>query len=132
MRLSLNQQYIQAANNIQVLQSRQIALEQQIKTLKSQVQQRIILARRYAELQQKINKETTKLNHYSATQEQLKNETPQSLPWQILSKPQLSEYLTSPNPQKNLILGLLSGLSLGLILSVFVETLFVPLFNKKN
>jgi succinoglycan biosynthesis transport protein ExoP len=132
LRLSLNQQYIQAANNIQVLESRKIALAQQIKTLKSQFEKRLILAHNYAELQQKINRETTKLNHYLANQEQLKNETTQSLPWQILSKPQLSEYSTSPEPQKNLVLGLLSGLSLGLILSVFVETLFVPLPYKKN
>lgn len=132
LRLSLNQQYIQAANNIQVLQSRKNALELQIKTLKSQFEKRLVLARSYAELQQKINREKTNLNHYLVTQEQLKNEPPQSLPWQILSKPQLSEYSASPDPQKNLILGLLSGLSLGLILSVFVETLFAPLSDKKT
>ncbi|PSF35563.1 hypothetical protein C7H19_16270 [Aphanothece hegewaldii CCALA 016] len=132
LRLSLNQQYIQAANQVQVLQSRKTALEEQIKTLKIQMEKLPILTRRYEELQQKINQETSDFNQFLKTQEQLRNENSQSSPWQILSKPQLSKYSAYPSPQKNLVLGLLSGLSLGLMLSVFVETLLAPLFYKKN
>ncbi|GFE70456.1 hypothetical protein [Chroococcus sp. FPU101] len=132
LRLSLNQQYIQAANQIQVLQSREAVLKEQIENLKSQIKKIPVLAHQYAELQQKIKIEKKNLNQYLESQNQLKNETTQSPPWQLLSSPQLSKTTTVPTPQKNLILGLFAGSSLGLIFSLLIENLFTPLFNKKN
>lgn len=132
LRLSLNQQYIQAANQLQVLQSREAVLKEQIENLKNKIKKIPVLARQYAELQQKITIEKTNLNQYLESQNQLNNETTQSSPWQLLSSPQLTKITTAPTPQENLILGLLAGSSLGLIFSLLIENLFSPLFNKKN
>lgn len=132
LRLSLNQQYIQAANNVQVLQSREKIIDEQIQSLKSQIEKIPALSRRYTELQQQFNREQSSLNNYLTAQNQARKETVKSSSWQLLSKPQLSKVPTSPDPQKNLVLGLLSGASLGLLTSILLESLLTPLLRKKN
>lgn len=124
VRLALNQQLIESANQITVLQTRQSILEKQIQYLKTQIQQMPTIARQYAELQRQINIANESVSRFLDAQEKIQIEASQKLsPWQLISDPEVQKAPIYPHPTRNLGLGMLAGLLLGVVVAVVAEKL---------
>jgi capsular exopolysaccharide synthesis family protein len=132
LRLELNQQYVEATNEREILQIRQVALNQQIQGLKQQIKQMPILARQYTELQRELTVETESLNRFLEAQEKLQIEAAQKVvPWQLIAEPELKEDPISPKPVRNLVLGAAAGVLLGLAAAFLAERLD-PVFHSSE
>jgi capsular exopolysaccharide synthesis family protein len=124
IRLELTQQLVDAANKIQVLQVRQNAIAQAQRSINLEVKQMPVIARQYTDLQRELNVATESLNRFLGVREGLQIEVAQkSLPWQIILKPQQPEFPVSPKTQRNIILGAIAGLLLGIGAALLVERL---------
>ncbi|NES82047.1 MAG: polysaccharide biosynthesis tyrosine autokinase [Moorea sp. SIO2B7] len=122
LRLHLNQQLIQAANQIPVLETRKLALEQAANYLNKQLRQMPILARQYNEIQRELNLATEKLKGFLETQQNLQMEAvEQTAPWQLLSEPEQAPRSIYPNSARNWGLGVFAGLILGLGAALVAE-----------
>lgn len=129
LRLELNQMFVKAANEGQILKIRRMALEQQITSLKSQIRQMPILARQYTELQRELTVETESLNRFLEAQEKLQiNGAQQVIPWKLIAQPELEENAVSPKPVRNIALGIIAGVVLGLGAALLAERLD-PVFH---
>ena len=109
LRLELNQQYIEAANQIQILELREQTLKEAVAKINSSVKQMPVLARQYADLNRQLNVATESLNRFLTAQEELQLQgAQQALPWQAISQPKVTENPIAPNPPRNLALGLIT------------------------
>lgn len=132
LRLELNQQYIQAANQIQILELREQTLDTAIAEIKNLVKQMPVLARQYADLNRQLTVATDSLNRFLTAQEELQLKgAQQALPWQAISQPKVTEDPIAPNPPRNLALGLISGLILGCAAALLAERLD-PVFHSSE
>ena len=132
LRLGLNQQYIQAANEIELLEIREQALQEAISYLKELAQEMPVIARQYTDLQRELTVATESLTRFLTAQEELQLQgAQQALPWQTIAEAKLIEAPISPNPPRNLILGLFSGLLLGLGTALLAERLD-PVFHSSE
>ena len=124
IRLELTQQYVDAANQMQVLQVRYQAIARAENILNQQVRLLPVIARQYTDLQRELNVATESLNRFLGVKETLQIEAAQkSLPWQLISKPQKPEEPIFPKPKRNIILGAIAGLMLGLAAAILAERL---------
>ena len=124
IRLELTQQLVDATNQIQVLQVRQNAIAQAERSLNLQVKQMPVVARQYTDLQRELNVATESLNRFLGFREGLQIEVAQkSLPWQIILKPQEPQFPISPKTDRNILLGAIAGLLLGIGAALLVERL---------
>ncbi len=124
IRGQLSQQLVDAANQIQVLQVRQNAIAQAERFLNLQVKQMPIIARQYTDLQRELKVATDSLNRFLGVREGLQIEIAQkSLPWQIILKPQVPKVPVSPQIERNILLGAIAGLLLGVMVALMVERL---------
>jgi capsular exopolysaccharide synthesis family protein len=124
IRLELTQQLVDATNQIQVLQVRQNAIAQAERSLNLQVKQMPVIARQYTDLQRELNVATESLNRFLGFREGLQIEVAQkSLPWQIILKPQEPQFPISPKTDRNILLGAIAGLLLGIGAALLVERL---------
>ena len=124
IRLELTQQLVDATNQIQVLQVRQNAIAQAERSLNLQVKQMPVIARQYTDLQRELNVATERLNRFLGFREGLQIEVAQkSLPWQIILKPQEPQFPISPKTDRNILLGAIAGLLLGIGAALLVERL---------
>ena len=129
LRLDLNQQYIQAANKIEILEIRQQALTEAISQLENLAKQMPAIARQYTDLKRELAVATESLTRFLTAQEELQLQgAQQALPWQVIARPDVTKTPISPNPPRNLILGLFSGLLLGLAAALLAERLD-PVFH---
>ncbi len=132
LRLGLNQQYIQVANEIELLEIREQALQEAISYLKELAQEMPVIARQYTDLQRELTVATESLTRFLTAQEELQLQgAQQALPWQTIAEAKLIEAPISPNPPRNLILGLFSGLLLGLGTALLAERLD-PVFHSSE
>jgi capsular exopolysaccharide synthesis family protein len=132
LRSELNKQYIQAANEIQLLQIRNKALNGAIAELESITEQMPAIARQYTDLQRQLIVATESLNRLLVAQETLQLEgAQQALPWQLIAPAKLKEDAVAPNPPRNLVLGLLGGVLLGLGAALLAERLD-PVFHSSE
>jgi polysaccharide biosynthesis transport protein len=132
LRLELSKQYIQSANEIQILQIRDKALQGASAELDKLTEQMPVIARQYTDLQRELIVATESLNRFLAAQETLQLEgAQQALPWQIIAAPKIDEDPVSPNPPRNLALGLLGGLFLGMGAALLAERLD-PVFHSSE
>ena len=132
LRLELNQQYIQAANKIQILEVRQQALEEAISQLEELTKQMPVIARQYTDLKRELTVATESLTRFLTAQEELQLKgAQQALPWQTIALPEVTEEPISPNPPRNLVLGLISGLLLGVGAALLAERLD-PVFHSSE
>jgi capsular exopolysaccharide synthesis family protein len=132
LRLELNQQFVQANNEREILQMRRAALEQQITTINQQIKQMPLLTRQYTELQRELMVETESLNRFLEAQEKLQIEAAQQVvPWQLIAQPEIKEDPISPKPVRNLALGVVGGLLLGLGAAFLAERLD-PVFHSSD
>lgn len=132
LRLELNQQYIKAANEIQILGVRERTLNQGLSQVIKLTKQMPIVAREYTDLMRELTVATESLTRFLTAQEELELQgAQQALPWQEISRPQLLEDPVSPNPARNIILGLLSGVLLGIGAALLAERLD-PVFHSSE
>jgi len=132
LRLELNQQYIQAANQIEILEIRQQALQEAMSQLKDLTGQMPVIARQYTDLKRELTVATESLTRFLTAQEELQLKgAQQALPWQTIAKPTVTENPISPNPPRNIVLGLVSGLLLGLGAALLAERLD-PVFHSSE
>lgn len=124
VRLALNQQLVQSANQIEVLQTRSSALEKQIQNLKTQIQQIPAIARQYTDIQRQINVASESLSRFLDAQEKIQIQAAQKVsPWELISPPELLKDSIYPNPTKNLSLGMIAGILLGVLAAFVAEKL---------
>ena len=132
LRLELNQQYIQAANKIEILEIRQQALQEALSQLEDLTKQMPVIARQYTDLRRELTVATESLTRFLTAQEELQLKgAQQALPWQIIAQPLVTENPISPNPPRNIALGLVSGLLLGLGAALLAERLD-PVFHSSE
>jgi len=124
IRTDLTQQLVQATNQLQVLQVKQSAIARSAQMLNLQVKQIPVIARRYTDLQRELQVATDSLNRFLAVRENLEIEAAQkALPWQIILKPQVPQVPVWPNTQRNITLGAIAGLLLGMGVALLIERL---------
>ncbi|MFB2833941.1 GumC family protein [Floridanema evergladense] len=123
IRLSLTKQFVEAANEIKVLEVRNQALKRAEDFLVQEFKQMPIRAREYTDLQRELKVTTESLLRFLSTRENLEIEAAQkATPWQLIDAPDQS-YPISPNKFRNLMLGVIAGLLLGAGAAWLVEML---------
>ena len=129
LRLELNQQYIQAANEIEVLEIRRRSSERAIAKLDRLKEQMPLIARQYTDLQRELNVATNSLTRFLEAREKLQLESAQQeLPWQLIANPSVEPKPIFPNPPRDLTLALIGGLLLGFGSALLAERLD-PVFH---
>ncbi|ACK72677.1 capsular exopolysaccharide family [Gloeothece citriformis PCC 7424] len=124
VRLNLNQQLVQSANQIDVLKTRHSVLEKQIKELKSQLEQMPAITRQYSDIQRQITVATESLRRFLDAQEKIQIEAAQNVsPWELITEPMIGKKPVYPNRTQYLSLGAIAGLLLGVIAAVVAEKL---------
>ncbi len=115
LRLELNSQLIQTANQLKVLQIRRLALEQELGILKQKIRQMPSIARQYTDLQRELKIATENLIRLLTAEQNLELEVAQqALPWKVISHAQLPEKPIYPKVPLNLALGTFAGFLLGI------------------
>ena len=129
LRLNLNQQYIQTANQLQVQKTKLAAIEQELNEVNKQVKQMPTLARQYMDLQREMNVATESLSRFLEAQEKLQiDAAQQTIPWQLISPPSVDETAIWPKPARNISLGIIAGLLFGVGAAFLLERLD-PVFH---
>ena len=129
LRLDLNQQLVKTANEIQVLQIRELVLRREIDSLKARIERMPGLARQYTDLQRELKVATDSLNRFlESEQKLLLDSAQQNIPWQVISPPTVGEDPVSPKPVRNMVLGTIAGLLLGLG-AAFLADRLDPVFH---
>ncbi len=114
LRLGLNRQFIQTANQIEILEIRRLALEQGKQLLKEQISQIPSIARQYSELQQELKIATESLIRLLRAQQELQLKiAQQAKPWKVISHAQQPKSPFYPKIPLNLAKGTFVGLLLG-------------------
>ncbi|MEM7591298.1 MAG: polysaccharide biosynthesis tyrosine autokinase [Cyanobacteria bacterium P01_A01_bin.83] len=132
LRLELNQKYIEATNEIQILELREQVLQEALTELNDLIKQMPVIARQYTDLNRQLTVATESLNRFLTAQEELQLKgAQQALPWQTISQPNILEDPISPNPPRNIALGLISGLMLGFAAALLAERLD-PVFHSSQ
>lgn len=104
IRLEMTKQLVDATNQIQVLQVRQNAIAQAERSLNQQVKQLPVIARQYTDFQRELNVAIAVRENFDFEAAQ------KALPWQIILKPKKPEVAVSPNTDRNILLGAITGL----------------------
>ncbi|MEN9521334.1 MAG: hypothetical protein RLZZ381_3922, partial [Cyanobacteriota bacterium] len=129
LRLKLNQDYIEAANKIEILELKQRVLQAEIGKLGDFTKQMPVIARQYTDLNRQLLVATESLNRFLTAKEELQLQvSQQALPWQTISAPTVLVDPVSPKIPQNIALGLLSGLMLGCAAALLAERLD-PVFH---
>ncbi|MEO1006582.1 MAG: polysaccharide biosynthesis tyrosine autokinase, partial [Cyanobacteria bacterium J06638_38] len=132
LRLELNQKFIEAANEIEILELREQVLQVVIAELDDLTRQMPVIARQYTDLNRQLTVATESLTRFLTAQEELQLKgAQQALPWQTISQPNVLEDPISPNPPRNIALGLISGLLLGFAAALLAERLD-PVFHSSE
>ncbi|MDJ0576450.1 MAG: polysaccharide biosynthesis tyrosine autokinase, partial [Xenococcaceae cyanobacterium MO_234.B1] len=132
LRSELDSKYIQAANEIKVLEIRESALALAIEQLNKSIEQMPVIARKYTDLQRQLTVATASLNRFLEAEETLELQAAQqALPWQIIAQPKVTEGPVSPNVPRNLALGVIGGLLMGMGAALLAERLD-PVFHSSE
>ncbi len=132
LRSELDSKYIHAANEIKVLEIRESALALAIEQLNKSIEQMPVIARKYTDLQRQLTVATASLNRFLEAEETLELQAAQqALPWQIIAQPKVTEGPVSPNVPRNLALGVIGGLLMGMGAALLAERLD-PVFHSSE
>jgi len=124
LRVELTQQLVEAANTRQTLEIKVESLAQALEQQKASVKNLAVLSRRYTDLQRELEIATTSLGRFLEEQQKLELKVAQQvMPWQLISPPEVEEDFVSPKPVRNLALGLIGGLLLGIGAAFLAERL---------
>lgn len=123
IRLSLTQQFVEATNQIKVLEVRNKALSKAEDFLVGEFKTMPVRAREYTDMQRELKVTTESLLRFLSTRENLEIEAAQkATPWQLIAAPQQA-YPIIPNKYRNLMLGVFAGLLLGGVAAWVAEML---------
>ncbi len=112
----------EAATQIQTLEVQQQALAQAQQELEQQSAELPRLTRQYNNIQQELQSATASLNRFLETRESLQIEAAQKeIPWQLVQPPTKPPALVSSDFARNMMLGTLGGLALGIALAWLLE-----------
>lgn len=132
LRSQLDVEYIQNINQIEVLETLQQALKENLQQVRNAVEQMPAIAREYNSIQTELTVANESLNRFLAAQEELQLEAAkQALPWQLIAAPRQKENPVSPSIPRNLALGMIGGLMLGLGAALLAERLD-PVFHSSE
>ncbi|GAB4210468.1 MAG: polysaccharide biosynthesis tyrosine autokinase [Synechococcales cyanobacterium] len=121
---NLTNQLLGVQVNIAVQETRRVALESALQATQLQFDQIPPLQRQYSEMLRQLNLDVTAITTLRQRQQELQLAQAQEIPpWRTVETAIVPTRPVSPNVPRNLILGTLSGLILGLILAIFIETL---------
>ncbi|HEY9692526.1 MAG TPA: polysaccharide biosynthesis tyrosine autokinase [Oculatellaceae cyanobacterium] len=124
IRLGLTQQLVEATNQIRVLEVRYAAISQAQALLAQQVQQLPVIARQYTDLDRELRVATESLNRFLGVRETLQIEASQkALPWQLILPPKQPNFPIPLNTERNIVLGAIAGMLLGIGAALFAERL---------
>ncbi|MGF1495341.1 MAG: polysaccharide biosynthesis tyrosine autokinase [Elainellaceae cyanobacterium] len=122
--IDLSRQLIEAANQVQMLQARSQTLAQVEQDLRQEFSLVPSLAREYEELQRQLTLATESLNRFLETRETLQiDAAQQAVPWRLIADPTTAQRPISPNAPRNLTLGAIAGLLLGVAVALTAEKL---------
>ncbi len=122
LRLKLNQQFILAANEIEILRFRSMALAEAIRTVNQKIEQMPSLVSEYNELERQLNLATQSLQNLLSKKEELQLESAkQTSIWQPISRAELPEKPISPDWGKILGMSFVAGISLGSIAALLAD-----------
>ncbi|MEG3438753.1 polysaccharide biosynthesis tyrosine autokinase [Pannus brasiliensis CCIBt3594] len=124
LRVELTKNLIQAANERETLQIKVRSLADALKAQKSQVKNLATLARQYTDLQREVEISTESLNRFLEEQQKLQLKVAQQVvPWKIIAPPEVLDRPVSPKTTRDLALGIVGGLVLGLGAAFLAERL---------
>lgn len=122
IRLGLTKQMVDAMNEMQVLNVRAAAIASTQQQLAQHVKLLPVIARYYTDLQRDLRVATESYNRFLAVREGLQIEAAQkALPWKLIMRPK--QGLVAPSNERNIILGAVAGLLLGMAAAVLLERL---------
>jgi polysaccharide biosynthesis transport protein len=114
----------QASTEITTLQVQKDAIATAQLQLSQQIQQLPQLSRQYADLQREIQIATESLNRFLASYENLQVRDAQNqVPWQLVRPVEAPDAPISPNIPRNLVLGSVASLLLGVALALLLDKL---------
>jgi capsular exopolysaccharide synthesis family protein len=123
IRSELTQEFVFKANEIKVLETRTNGLNKVLNDLNQRLRQMPFIARKYTDLQREINVSTASLTRFLEAREKLQlQEAQQSLDWQVIAAPEEPEKPID-SPIRNLALGFIGGLALGLGAALLADKL---------
>ena len=129
LRSELESKYISAANTIKVLEIRESALALAIEKLNQDIEYMPLQIRKYTDLQREVTVANRSLVRFLEAQDKLELQaSQQALPWQTISEPTVTENPISPNVPRNLALGVIGGLLMGMGAALLAERLD-PVFH---
>jgi capsular exopolysaccharide synthesis family protein len=134
-RLQLIKQLVDAANNIQVLESRLQAIAQSQAYLDQQVRQFPASMRQYKQVQRQLDIATKTLNQFLLQRETLRVDAAQKeVPWRIVSQPRIprdeqGNPITKANKKRNLALGVFAAIVLGFAAAFLKEKYHNVFYN---
>ncbi|WP_208346148.1 polysaccharide biosynthesis tyrosine autokinase, partial [Aetokthonos hydrillicola] len=114
----------EVAGEIQALQYQSQVLAEYENRLSRKIKELPILARQYTELQRNLQIANESLNHFLSTRQTLQIEAAQTqIPWQLVQAPEQPLLPVSPDIPRNLILGLVGSIVLGISSALLVDKL---------
>ncbi|MBW4614350.1 MAG: polysaccharide biosynthesis tyrosine autokinase [Desmonostoc vinosum HA7617-LM4] len=123
-------------SNIRALSARDISLDEKIKGLNSEIRNLANISRNYSNIERELKIATDALNQFTAKQQALQIEKAQKQqPWKLLD-PKLAK-VNQPDPvsnsaKRNLALGGVLGLLLGVIVALIVDKLSNIFYTSKE
>jgi polysaccharide biosynthesis transport protein len=124
LRVDLTKQLVEAANARKTLEIKVKSLALSLEQQKSLVKNLAVLARRYTDLQRELEIATTSLGRFLEEQQKLQLQVAQQVvPWQLIAPPEVGDDVVSPKPVRNMALGIVGGLLLGLGAAFLAERL---------
>ncbi|NEQ34260.1 MAG: polysaccharide biosynthesis tyrosine autokinase [Leptolyngbya sp. SIO4C5] len=122
----------QVAGNIRELQSRDQALGQAIAQLNERIKQLSSVARRYSDIQRELQIATDNLNQFLSKREALRIDAAQrQTPWELLTQPGRPK-ASAASVKRNLMLGTVLGLLLGIGAALIVDRLSSIVYTLKD
>ncbi len=129
----LSEQLLEAETELATLENQLQAIRRVQIEEADRFQQVPQLQQTYAELQRQLEVQSQAVNDFLKTRQELRIAEAQEIaPWEILEAPYLPESPVSPNVKQDLVLGLMSGLLLGVGAAVLQERLNQKVKRIKN
>jgi capsular exopolysaccharide synthesis family protein len=124
IRSDLTKEFVFKANEIKVLETRTNGLSKVLNDLNTRMKQMPLIARKYTDLQREIKVSAESLTRFLEAREKLQlEEAQQSLNWQVIAAPKAPESPIYPRPLRNVALGFIGGIILGLGAAFLAEKL---------
>ncbi|HEY9828305.1 MAG TPA: Wzz/FepE/Etk N-terminal domain-containing protein, partial [Stenomitos sp.] len=132
LRQGLNKQFVDAAIQVQVLESKEKGLNTILQTLAVKSGQLPLLSRQYEDLQRRLKIASDQLSKFLQTREELMiSAARQEVPWEIVASPTVQKVSSASLP-RDLVLGTILGLLLGIGVALLLEAVTNVIYSLKD